>query len=305
MRTSQCAVYQVKETPEYRDVRFRSYEKLRSEGKSVSIENYQQVYIGRIQPGETPADIKIRLQKQRPKSFKGHSIGCSDVIVITDDGKTTAYYVNKDGFIIIPEFLTIKSSSDTRLSIDTTGYEIAGKKGTWLAQDYILMNEKKWFLMEHEEYGTRAAYVILSEEGTVVMNDCYNGFDEEARRYIQNFLQKQAEQAQEQQKQQEMQAQSQTRQQQSGETQKKKPELANWQKVMDNGEYLRSAEMAEEANYNMIDGLMNNTPKKKDKNKPRESVLARLRLNQKKVAKQGKKQTQQKAMTEDMERKKK
>ena len=172
MRTSQCAVYQVKETPEYRDVRFRSYEKLRSEGKSVSIENYQQVYIGRIQPGETPADIKIRLQKQRPKSFKGHSIGCSDVIVITDDGKTTAYYVNKDGFIIIPEFLTIKSSSDTRLSIDTTGYEIEGKKGTWLAQDYILMNEKKWFLMEHEEYGTRAAYVILSEDGAVVMNDC-------------------------------------------------------------------------------------------------------------------------------------
>ena len=37
MRTSQCAVYQVKETPEYRDVRFRSYEKLRSEGKSVAL----------------------------------------------------------------------------------------------------------------------------------------------------------------------------------------------------------------------------------------------------------------------------
>ena len=161
MSTRQCAVYQVKDTPEYRDVRFRSYEKLKSEGRTVQIENYQQVYIGRIQPGETPADIKTRLQKQRPKNFKGHSIGCSDVIVITDDGKTTAYYVNKDGFIIIPEFLTIKSSSDTRLSIDTTGYEIEGKKGTWLAQDYILMNEKKWFLMEHEEYGTRAAYVIL------------------------------------------------------------------------------------------------------------------------------------------------
>ena len=26
-------------------------------------------------------------------------LGCSDVIIITDDGKTTAYYVNKDGFI--------------------------------------------------------------------------------------------------------------------------------------------------------------------------------------------------------------
>ena len=164
------------------------------------------------------------------------------------------------------------------------------------------MNGKKWFLMEHEEYGTRAAYVILSEDGAVVMNDCYNGFDEEARRNIQNFMQQQAVNEQERQKQQQMQP-NQT--QQLPEQQKKKPELANWQKVMDNGEYLRSAEMEEEANYNMIDGLMNNTSKKKDKNKPRESVLARLRLNQKKVAKQGKKQTQQKAMAEDMERKKK
>ena len=291
MRTSQCAVYQVKETPEYRDVRFRSYEKLRSEGKSVSIENYQQVYIGRIQPGETPADIKIRLQKQRPKNFKGHSIGCSDVLVITDEGKTTAYYINKDGFIIVPEFLTIKSSSDTRLSIDTTGYEIEGKKGTWLAQDYILMNEKKWFLMEHEEYGTRAAYVILSEDGAVVMNDCYNGFDEEARRNIQNFMQQQMQP-------------NQTQQPQG--QQKKKPELANWQKVMDNGEYLRSAEMAEEANYNMIDGLMNNTPKKKDKNAPRRSVLKRLRKHQQKIASQGKGQPQQqRGVEEEMERKKK
>ena len=51
MSTSQCAVYQVKDTSEYRDVRFRSYEKLKSEGKTVQVENYQQVYIGRIQPG--------------------------------------------------------------------------------------------------------------------------------------------------------------------------------------------------------------------------------------------------------------
>lgn len=168
------------------------------------------------------------------------------------------------------------------------------------------MNEKKWFLMEHEEYGTRAAYVILSEEGAVVMNDCYNGFDEEARRNIQNFMQQQAAKEQEQQRQQQIQAQAQTGQTQPEGIQKKKPELANWQKVMDNGEYLRSAEMTEEANYNMIDGLMNNTLKKKDKNAPRRSVLKRLRNHQKKIASQGKGQPQQqKAMEEEMERRKK
>ena len=150
MNTSQCAVYQVKDAPEYRNVRFRSYAKLKSEGKEVRAENYQQVYIGRIQQGETPADIKTRLQKQRPKNFKGHSIGCSDVIVLTDDGKTTAYYVDKDGFIIVSDFFQMKNSSDTKLDVDAKGYTIEGKKGTWQVIDYILMNERKWFLMEHE-----------------------------------------------------------------------------------------------------------------------------------------------------------
>lgn len=35
MNTSQCAVYQVKEAPEYRNVRFRSYAKLKSEEKKI------------------------------------------------------------------------------------------------------------------------------------------------------------------------------------------------------------------------------------------------------------------------------
>ena len=193
MNTSQCAVYQVKDAPEYRNVRFRSYAKLKSEGKEVRAENYQQVYIGRIQQGETPADIKTRLQKQRPKNFKGHSIGCSDVIVLTDDGKTTVYYVDKDGFIIVSDFFQMKNSSDTKLDVDAKGYTIEGKKGTWQVIDYILMNERKWFLMEHEEYGPRAAYVVLSDDGAVVMNDNYNGLDAEAREKIQSFLKQQEE----------------------------------------------------------------------------------------------------------------
>ena len=47
-------------------------------------------------------------------------------------------------------------------------------------------------------------------------------------------------------------------------TKSEKPQLENWQKAQENGEYLRSAEITEEQNYNMIDGLMNNkVPKKK------------------------------------------
>ncbi len=71
-------------------------------------------------------------------------MSCSDVIVITDDGKTTAYYVNKDGFIIIPEFLTIKKvlpiPDSPLIRPDMKSKE---RKGHGFAQDYILMNEKE------------------------------------------------------------------------------------------------------------------------------------------------------------------
>lgn len=62
----------------------------------------------------------------------------------------------------------------------------------------------------------------------------------------------------------------------------RKPYLENWQKAQENGEYLRSAEITEEQNYNMIDGLMNNkAPKKK---KERISVLKKLREKQAAIA---------------------
>lgn len=56
--------------------------------------------------------------------------------------------------------------------------------------------------------------------------------------------------------------------------------LENWQKSYENGEYLRSAEITEEQNYNMIDGRMNNLPTKPRKIGTRTSVLDRLHLKQ-------------------------
>lgn len=62
--------------------------------------------------------------------------------------------------------------------------------------------------------------------------------------------------------------------------QEKQP-LADWQKYMENGEYLRSAEMSEEQNYNMIEGRSNNTAPKKSE---RTSVLTKLHQKQAGIA---------------------
>ncbi len=82
-----------------------------------------------------------------------------------------------------------------------------------------------------------------------------------------------------------------------------KPPLENWQKYMENGEYLRSSEIDEEQNYNMIDGRWNNmSPKGKN---GRVSVLAKLRRKQAEIAKRSVKPAQQMEMAEDMERRRK
>ena len=84
-----------------------------------------------------------------------------------------------------------------------------------------------------------------------------------------------------------------------------KPKLDNWQKYMENGEYLRSAEITEEANYNMIDGLKNNAAPKEKKNRPKESILAKLNEKKEEVARRSGQKAMQQVMGQDMERTKK
>ena len=74
---------------------------------------------------------------------------------------------------------------------------------------------------------------------------------------------------------------------------------------MENGEYLRSAEITEEANYNMIDGLKNNAAPKDKKNRQKESVLAKLNEKKEEIAIRSGKKSMQKVMEQDIERSKK
>ena len=254
MSTSQFAVYQLKKKPELRNLLFRTYEELAKDQIPVQIENYEQVYLGTMKPGETPEQIKKELGKKQPHNYKGHAVSTSDVLILNDKGVMTTYYVNKDTFIEISDFMKVTSSEGGGLTKDTVGYEIAGKDGTWEVIDYLLVEGKNYFLMEHEQYGKDVAYVVLDQKGNVLVDGTYNGFDDVVKQKILDSLyppvQEQAEGY--------------------------KPKLDNWQKYMENGEYLRSAEITEEANYNMIDGLKNNAAPKDKKNRPKESVLAKL-----------------------------
>ena len=283
MSRSQFAVYQLKKKPELRNLLFRTYEELAQDQIPVQVANYEQVYLGTMKPGETPEQIKKDLEQKQPHNYKGHAVSTSDVLILNDNGVTTTYYVNKDTFIEIPDFMKVTSSESGGLTKDTVGYEIEGKDGTWEVVDYLLVEGKNYFLMEHEQYGTNVAYVVLNQNGKVIVDSVYNGFDDMVKQQIRDYLHPPVQ----------------------AQTGNSKPKLDNWQKYMENGEYLRSAEITEEANYNMIDGLKNNAAPKEKKNRPKESILAKLNEKKEEVARRSGQKAMQQVMGQDMERTKK
>lgn len=173
----------------------------------------------------------------------------------------------------------LKIRRQEEFTFETTNFHIEGKAGSWLVLDTLIIDGREFFLMEHMEYGRNAAYVILDAEGKIVAEDNRNGFDENAKQQIREYLHppKPVQKPEE------------------------KPPLENWQKYMENGEYLRSSEISEEQNYNMIDGRRNNMPPKKT----RTSVLVKLHQKQAEIAKRSGKEVPQMAVAEDMERRRK
>lgn len=266
---NQFAVYQLKNIPENRQIRFRPYHTLLEKGHKVQYKDYEQVYIGRMQPEDTPEHIYKRFEKQLPRTFHGHSISVSDVLVLNKDGIITSYYVEKNGFTVITGFIQ-NASSDTLVSNDTMNFHIDGKNGNWVAFDNIIIDGKKFFLMEHETYGKEMAWVVVDETGKLIVDHASQGFDSMVKQQIRDYLS--------------------LSQPITDPPISKKPFLENWQKYMENGEYLHNSEIEKEQNDNKMDGRQNNMCSKG--NTGRVSVLEKLRQKQAEIAKRSEKSTQ-------------
>lgn len=301
MDVNQFAVYQLKNIPENRQMRFRPYGALQEKGIQIRCKDYEQVYLGRMQPGDGPEQIRKRFERKLPRTFHGHSISVSDVLVLNKAGVVTSYYVEKEGFAVIAGFIR-KSSSGALVSFDTVHFHIEGKEGSWLAFDSIIINGRQFFLMEHETYRKQGAWTVVDEDGKLIVDNVYHGFDQSVQQQIKDYLNP-------------MKSEKDPVQQEisSGQSSipsrvvmpfgisQEKPLLENWQKYMENGEYLRSIESGEEQNYSFIDGNKNNCKK----NNGRKSVLKKLRQKQAEIAKRSGKPAQQMETAADMERKRK
>ena len=79
--------------------------------------------------------------------------------------------------------------AEVTITADTKEFEAEGHEGTWHTVDEREYAGEKFFLMEHDEYGSDVAGIIVSEQGQLVAEDLWNGYDAGALEAISEYLQ--------------------------------------------------------------------------------------------------------------------
>jgi len=195
------AIYQYDHTDGDWGYEFMGLDFIENMGLSVDGKDYQMLYMSTLDKTDTLDSLYEKFNVGRPKEFKGHPMSTSDVVIMKRNGDMKAYYVDSIGFKELPEF-ALQRASQLNVFIDpvykevnaqnveeslgnkaeyitasTTGYEADGHEGTWYTIDQREHQGEKFFQMRHERYGANVADIIVAENGTLVAEDVWDGFD--------------------------------------------------------------------------------------------------------------------------------
>lgn len=104
-------IYQLPGGEKYHGIRFEGMEQLKKDGVQLNKDDYELMYegeVGEFRGNATLEALFTQFNNDRPDDFFGHSLSVSDVIVISADGKDTAYFCDSFGFTEMPEFFKEK-----------------------------------------------------------------------------------------------------------------------------------------------------------------------------------------------------
>ena len=270
-------IYQVRSNDDTRNLCFSSLKTLEHLQLKVDPLNYEKIYSGTVSsldengnPIKTSEVLESLFEKfnlQHPADYRGRSMSVSDVVVLHENGRDTAHFCDSIGFVEVPQFFSPIPS----VSLETIGLHVEGHQGTWhsIEQKEILGHD--FFLMEHDEFGSATANIVVDDSGKMVAEDLWNGFNQDVVRMI-------------------------TEEQglHSNKTADQDAALSNSLTTTPTSpterNYLKAAEEYQEENYNCIDGRMSTqnklTPGDDTESHPeqRPSVLGKLRDKQAQVS---------------------
>ncbi|MBR6984241.1 MAG: DUF3849 domain-containing protein [Ruminococcus sp.] len=119
------AIYQLKRTPENRDISFAGLDYLEKMGKEINRDNYNLVYcynedLSKVE--NMPAFLESvfgKFNNDHPKDYEGHSLSVSDVIAVKKGGQITAHFVDTTGFKELSHFGQIGRDNPLKAIEDT------------------------------------------------------------------------------------------------------------------------------------------------------------------------------------------
>ena len=157
--TDTFSIYQLRDGDETRDLRFEPYDRLQAAGHTIDRANYELVYTAPLTAGTSLEDIFTRFNIDHPQDFQGHSLSVSDIVVLHQNGKNTAHYVDSIGYKEVPEFL---QEQQKQLTPDEreTGETIRTPRGTFYVTDMSREQmEAAGYGLHHQSEGGK--YLIM------------------------------------------------------------------------------------------------------------------------------------------------
>ena len=160
--------------------------RLRRDMKETRTRRHQ-LYLSEFDPETTEMELRRRLEKDLPADASGDTLAVGDVLAITREGITEAFYVDKQSLVPLKGFFHVASSSGL-LTMDTRDYQIEGRAGNWFAAEETWIDGRHFLLMQSQKHGTNAAYAVLDSRGHIAAEDTYKGFTPETVRQIREYI---------------------------------------------------------------------------------------------------------------------
>lgn len=226
-------IYQIRDGSAGEAYAFMNMNFIESHGLQIRKEDYELVYTAKRTGNMSLDDIFEQFNINRPEDFRGHSLSVSDVVVLNDNGHVTAHFVDSISFQEINSFLDLEENS-----LDELAYEVDERyfaiQTTEEGYDYSFYDENFRLIdggvyEDSEQPIEEVADILLDEEG-------WTG--EKIRGDYDELMEKVEE----------MEA----------------AVMAEIQNSQGAYKPLAKVEELEEANYNMIDNVLNNMPPKKE-----------------------------------------
>ena len=226
-------IYQIKDDSPGENYAFMNMSFIESHGMQIKKEDYKLVYVGELLGNTSLDDIFERFNIDRPQDFRGHSLSVSDIVVLNDGEKVTAHFVDSISFEQLDSFLNLEEQVLSELAYEVGERYFAiqrteeGYDYSFYDEDFRLMDGGVY---ENDEISIEeAAEELLEDEGWTGERIC-GDYDQLMEKV------------------------------------KEMDEVVMAEIQKSQGEYkpLAKVEELEEANYNMIDNVLNNMPLKKE-----------------------------------------